>query len=82
MNEISFEDILTHYYLKLKEAFDETERIKLASVKISMLVDENWKGNANNVFQEKMQILNTELDKTRLELSQALKNLSAISEIM
>ena len=80
MNEISFEDILTHYYLKLKEVFDETERIKLASVKISTLADENWKGNANNTFQEKMQMLNTELDKTRLELSEALKKLSAISD--
>lgn len=80
MNEISFEDILTHYYLKLKEVFDETERIKIASTKVASLADESWKGTASDVFQEKMLLLNGELDKTKLEISEALKKLSAISE--
>lgn len=80
MNEISFEDILTHYYLKLKEVFDETERIRIASTKVASLADESWKGNASDVFQEKMLLLNGELDKTKLEISEALKKLSAISE--
>lgn len=80
MTEITFEDILTHYYLKLKQTLDETESIRLYAKNTAEIADPVWKGNAANAFQEKMRLLDKEIDNSGSEISEAMKAIAAIAD--
>lgn len=80
MNEITFADVLSHYQLKLKEAYDEVETLKNQIKKAEASIDSGWKGMAADACRHKLETVNGELAKTQTELSEALIKLSAIGE--
>ncbi len=80
MEEITFEDILTHYSLKLKETSDEVETIKNLLKKAEGSIDSGWTGSAADACGLKLESVNGDLAKTLTEISEALIKLSAISE--
>ena len=80
MEEITFEDILTHYSLKLKETCDEVESIKNLLKKAESTIDTGWSGSAADACRLKLESVNDELAKTLTRISEALIKLSVISE--
>ena len=80
MEEITFEDTLTHYSLKLKETSDEVETIKNLLKKAEGYIDTGWTGLAADACRLKLESVNDELAKTLTEISEALIKLYAISE--
>lgn len=80
MEEITFEDILIHYSLKLKETSDEVEAIKNLLKKAEGSIDAGWTGSAADACRLKLESVNGDLAKTLTEISEALIKLSAISE--
>lgn len=78
MEEITFEDMLTHYQLKLKEASDGIETLKNYLRRAQMCLDDGWKGTAADACRCKLETVNGELAKAQAELSDALTKLSAI----
>ena len=80
MNEITFEDVLTHYQLKLKEVYDEVETLKTQIKSAQAIIDSGWKGMAADACRQKLEIVNGGLAKTQAELSEALVKLFAIGE--
>ncbi len=80
MEEITFEDILTHYSLKLKETSDEVETIKNLLKKAEGSIDSGWTGSAADACRLKLESVNGDLAKTLTEISEALIKISAIGE--
>lgn len=80
MDKITFDDVLTHYHLKLKEAYDEVEILKKKIIKSIASIDDGWKGPAADACRFKLDTVNSELTKTQSILSEALTKLSVIGE--
>ncbi|MBO5869594.1 MAG: hypothetical protein J6Q89_02475 [Clostridia bacterium] len=82
MDEITFEDVLTHYRLKLKEVSDEVEILKNQIKKAEGHIDAGWSGATANACRLKLEVVNGELVKTLAEITEALIKLSAIGELL
>lgn len=82
MTEIVFEDILTHYYLRLKQALDEAENIRLITKSAASLADKTWQGDGSDSFQDKMAELDLELSKANTDLSEAMKSIAVINNLI
>ncbi len=80
MEEITFEDVLTHYSLKLKEVSDEVETMKNLLKKAESSIDTGWTGSAADACRLKIESVNGDLAKTLAEISEALTKLLAISD--
>ena len=80
MEEITFEDILTHYQLKLRETSDEVETIRNLIKKAEATIETGWSGTAADACKLKLETVNGDLAKTLTEISEALIKLSAIGE--
>lgn len=82
MSEIVFEDILTHYYLKIKQSVDDLENVRLINSSIVSLVEGSWKGDASIAFYEKMAEMDKIIDEARIELSESMKYIAEIHKIV
>ena len=82
MDEITFEDVLTHYQLKLKEAFDEVEMVKNELKKAQADVQTGWSGEAAEACHGKLEAIQLDLGKSLAELSQAQVKLSVIGDLL
>lgn len=80
MNEITFEDILTHYQGKLQEAAEELQNIRKQVKDVAVVVDSSWNGKAAQACRNKLDEINQELSKAGSELSEALTKLLVISD--
>lgn len=82
MDEITFEDVLTHYQLKIKEAFDEVETVKNELKKAQAGLETGWSGEAAEACHTKLETIQQDLAKTLAELSQAQVKLSVIGDLL
>lgn len=80
MEEITFEDVLTHYQLKLREAAEEIEGARNLLKKGGAELDYGWKGEAADALRIKLEEITSELVKALSNISEAQIKLSAISE--
>ena len=80
MEELSFNDVLTHYQLKIREASEEVEAMRNLLKKAQSHMDAGWAGPAADACRLKLETLHAELTKTLADLSEALIGLTAISE--
>ena len=78
MDEITFQDVLTHYGLKLKEIFDETETIKTQLKKAESVIDSGWSGSSADACKIKLEEINSEIYKTSAGISEALVKLNTV----
>lgn len=82
MDEITFEDILNHYEVKLRESSEEIQNIKNTLKRCISLSESSWKGLAADSFRLKLENINSELNKSYGELSLALTKLSDIGNLL
>lgn len=82
MDEITFEDVLTHYQLKIKEAYDDVETLKNDLKKAQAGIEAGWSGAASEACFEKLEAITQELTKTLAELSQAQVKLTVIGDLL
>ena len=82
MDEITFEDVLTHYQLKIKEAYDEVESIKHDLKKAQADLENGWSGAASEACFTKLEAIVQDLGKTLAELSQAQVKLTVIGDLL
>jgi uncharacterized protein YukE len=82
MTEIVFEDILTHYYLKIKQSVDDLENVILINNSILSLAESSWKGDASNAFLDKMMEMDKCIDEARIVLSESMKQIAEIHKLI
>ena len=82
MSEISFEDILSHYYIKIKQIYDELDIINIQVKGCSDIANSSWCGKSGKVFQEKIDKLFDEINNAKQETANSLKQLSAVAEAL
>lgn len=80
MEELSFNDVLTHYQLKIREASEEVEAVRNLLRKAQTHMDAGWAGPAADACRIKLETLQADLTKTLADLSEALNSLTAIGE--
>ncbi len=78
MQEITFEDVLTHYQLKLKELSDEIAELENEIKKSYICIENGWKSDAGESCTLKLQTVETELSKVKSEISESQIKLTAI----
>ncbi len=82
MEEITFTDILTHYELKLQETSEGLQDVKNTIKKALAIIESGWKGQAADACRIKLEEINSEINKSASELSEAMAKLSAIGELL
>lgn len=82
MEEITFMDVLTHYQIKLREASDDVENIRKQLKKAQNCVEMGWSGPSAEACLLKLEYINSEMNKTLAEMSEALTRLSAVEELL
>lgn len=82
MEEITFEDILAHYELKLKETSDGLQNARANIKKAHSMIDSSWTGQSANVCSLKLQEISADILKSENEISEAMTKLSAIGQLL
>lgn len=81
MDTICYEDILNHYQLKLKEAFDEVELLGSQLRKAEEQLEAGWTGPAAEACRNKLASVADVYTKALAEVSEAITKLSDILAI-
>lgn len=80
MDEITFEDVLTHYKSKIQEYTEQLTNIKLDLKKIDSMAESSWNGDAANAFKNKLNEQITDINKVLAGFSEATAKLLLIQE--
>lgn len=78
MQEITFEDVLTHYQLKLKELSDEIAELENELKKSHISIESGWKSEAADACTLKLETVENELGRIKSEISESQIKLTAI----
>lgn len=78
MDEVTFEDVLTHYHMKLKEACDGVESMKYRLRQAQGALETGWSGAAADACRLKLENVDGELTRALSQLSEAMVGLSAV----
>ena len=81
MDEITFEDILSHYQLKIQEANDGIQSVKNALKKANASIEAGWKGPSAEACTLKLEDVRAAIAKAESELSETMIKLSAIGDL-
>lgn len=82
MEEITFEDILTHYELKLKESSENLQSVSQSIKKSISVIDSGWKGSAADTCRIKLEDIVLDIGKIQGNISDAMTKLSVIGELL
>lgn len=82
MDEITFEDMLSHYQNKLQEASDEIQSIRNLMKQALGALEAGWSGAAAQSCRLKLETVNQEIVRADGELSEAMTRLSAIGDLL
>lgn len=78
MDEITFEDVLSHYQNRLSDIYDQIQDLR-NDVKLAIeLVETGWKGHAADACMDKLNYYSEALYKADGEVSEALVQIAAI----
>lgn len=78
MEQITFEDMLTHYLLKLNECSDGLISISESLKKSTLIIESGWKGQAAVSCRIRLEEMIDEIKKSQDEVENAIKSLSLI----
>lgn len=78
MDEVTFQDVLSHYKLKLKEFYEEIETLKGNIIKMNSSIESSWSGKAADACVLKLAFVNEKFTKSQSEISEALVKLSSL----
>ena len=78
MNEITFEDVISHYRIKIMELSDDMETLRQKLDAAHSIIDVSWKGLSADTCDEKVEYSKNEIAKANNELSVALSMLAGI----
>ena len=79
MEEITFEDMLTHYSLKLNEIDNMLDNVSSYMKKCDMIVVQSWNSAAEKEYEIKSQQIAKRIDSSQTLVHDILAELSAIS---
>ncbi len=82
MEEITVQDILNHYHIKLKEVSEDVERMRAQLKTAEELIHLGWQGPAADAALWKTEKISSQWNKTASELSDALMRLSAMENLL
>lgn len=82
MDEITVEDMLLHYESRLKEAAEEIQRIQTQMQRMTLLLEDGWRGEAADACRDKLQSVIEELTRADGDLSDAMVKLSALGALL
>ncbi len=80
MEEITFEDALTHYQIKLREISDRIDTMRNRIRKAQDHIDLGWRGPAADACRAKLEYADERLVRALSEISEAQIKLSLIGE--
>lgn len=78
MEEITFEDILTHYKNKTQEYTEQITDIRTQLKKADAIAENSWNGSAANAFKNKLNEQIAEINKVLADLSEVTAKLALI----
>lgn len=78
MDEVTFQDVLSHYQLKLKEIDEELVTLRNDINKMNSIIDGGWSSLAATACVVKLDTVNKIVSKTQAEISSALVELCSV----
>ncbi|MCM1244438.1 MAG: hypothetical protein NC293_02200 [Roseburia sp.] len=69
MQEITYEDIIQHYRLKIEEIYEELERMRQALTDMQKQLPAAWSGDNAELLQEKMWEIHRRFERAHENLS-------------
>lgn len=79
MQEITFEDVLTHYQLKLKELSEDIAELENELKKSHISIEGGWKSDAADACTLKLEAVENELGRVKSEISESQIKLTSIA---
>lgn len=80
MQELTFEDVLTHYQMKVREVSDGMDTLKTILAKVQTAIESGYNGASSDALKDKLETVRHNIVKTQSQISEALVKLSALEQ--